>query len=208
MDRQYKVGIVGATGMVGQRFVTLLENHPWFKLTVLAASGRSAGKSYEDAVGSRWAMTTPMPESVKKMTVLDASKVEDVASQVDFVFCAVNMPKDEIKALEEAYAKAECPVVSNNSAHRFTPDVPMVVPEINADHIEIIPAQRKRLAPIRIFMSCVRFVPSSRMANGETNSGGNMCWMSMGSAFWMRQAIMCFTLLEARYCSSSPCSFA
>ena len=130
MDKQYKVGIVGATGMVGQRFVTLLENHPWFKLTVLAASGRSAGKSYEDAVGSRWAMTTPMPESVKKMTVLDASKVEEVASQVDFVFCAVNMPKDEIKALEEAYAKAECPVVSNNSAHRFTPDVPMVVPEI------------------------------------------------------------------------------
>ena len=111
MERQYKVGIVGATGMVGQRFVTLLENHPWFKLTVLAASGRSAGKSYEDTVGSRWAMTTPMPESVKKMTVLDASKVEEVASQVDFVFCAVNMPKDEIKALEEAYAKAECPVV-------------------------------------------------------------------------------------------------
>ena len=153
MDRQYKVGIVGATGMVGQRFVTLLENHPWFKLTVLAASGRSAGKSYEDAVGSRWAMTTPMPESVKKMTVLDASKVEDGASQVDFVFCAVNMPKDEIKALEEAYAKAECPVVSNNSAHRFTPDVPMVVPEINADHIEIIPAQRKRLGTKRGFIA-------------------------------------------------------
>ena len=152
MDRQYKVGIVGATGMVGQRFVTLLENHPWFKLTVLAASGRSAGKSYEDAVGSRWAMTTPMPESVKKMTVLDASKVEEVASQVDFVFCAVNMPKDEIKALEEAYAKAECPVVSNNSAHRFTSDVPMVVPEINADHIEIIPAQRKRLGTKRGFI--------------------------------------------------------
>ena len=153
MDRQYKVGIVGATGMVGQRFVTLLENHPWFKLTVLAASGRSAGKSYEDAVGSRWAMTTPMPESVKKMTVLDASKVEEVASQVDFVFCAVNMPKDEIKALEEAYAKAECPVVSNNSAHRFTSDVPMVVPEINADHIEIIPAQRKRLGTKRGFIA-------------------------------------------------------
>ena len=153
MERQYKVGIVGATGMVGQRFVTLLENHPWFKLTVLAASGRSAGKSYEDAVGSRWAMTTPMPESVKKMTVLDASKVEEVASQVDFVFCAVNMAKDEIKALEEAYAKAECPVVSNNSAHRFTPDVPMVVPEINADHIEIIPAQRKRLGTKRGFIA-------------------------------------------------------
>ena len=126
MDKQYKVGVVGATGMVGQRFVTLLENHPWFKLTTLAASGRSAGKTYEEAVGSRWAMTTPMPESVKKMVVLDASKVEEVASQVDFIFCAVNMPKDEIKALEEAYAKAECPVVSNNSANRFTPDVPMV----------------------------------------------------------------------------------
>ena len=125
MEKQYKVGIVGATGMVGQRFVTLLENHPWFKLTVLAASGRSAGKTYEEAVGPRWAMTVPMPESVKKMIVLDASKVEEVASQVDFIFCAVNMPKDEIKALEEAYAKAECPVVSNNSANRFTPDVPM-----------------------------------------------------------------------------------
>ena len=136
MEKQYKVGIVGATGMVGQRFVTLLENHPWFKLTTLAASGRSAGKTYEDAVGSRWAMTTPMPESVKKMVVLDAANVEEVASKVDFVFCAVNMKKEEIKALEEAYAKAECPVVSNNSAHRFTPDVPMVVPEINADDIK------------------------------------------------------------------------
>ena len=153
MEKQYKVGIVGATGMVGQRFVTLLENHPWFKLTVLAASGRSAGKTYEEAVGPRWAMTVPMPESVKKMVVLDASKVEEVASQVDFIFCAVNMPKDEIKALEEAYAKAECPVVSNNSANRFTPDVPMVVPEINADHIEIIPAQRKRLGTKRGFIA-------------------------------------------------------
>ena len=153
MEKQYKVGIVGATGMVGQRFVTLLENHPWFKLTTLAASGRSAGKTYEEAVGSRWAMTTPMPESVKKMVVLDAAKVEEVASQVDFIFCAVNMPKAEIKALEEAYAKAECPVVSNNSANRFTPDVPMVVPEINADHIEIIPAQRKRLGTKRGFIA-------------------------------------------------------
>ena len=153
MEKQYKVGIVGATGMVGQRFVTLLENHPWFKLTTLAASGRSAGKTYEEAVGSRWAMTTPMPESVKKMVVLDASKVEEVASQVDFIFCAVNMPKAEIKALEEAYAKAECPVVSNNSANRGTPDVPMVVPEINADHIEIIPAQRKRLGTKRGFIA-------------------------------------------------------
>ena len=153
MEKQYKVGIVGATGMVGQRFVTLLENHPWFKLTVLAASGRSAGKTYEEAVGSRWAMTSPMPEAVKKMVVLDASKVEEVAAQVDFVFCAVNMKKDEIKALEEAYAKAECPVVSNNSAHRMTPDVPMVVPEINADHLEIIPAQRKRLGTKRGFIA-------------------------------------------------------
>ena len=151
--KQYKVGVVGATGMVGQRFITLLENHPWFKLTALAASARSAGKTYEDAVGNRWLMKTPMPEAVKKMVVLDASKVEEVASQVDCIFCAVNMPKDEIKALEEAYAKAECPVVSNNSANRFTPDVPMVVPEINADHIEIIPAQRKRLGTKRGFIA-------------------------------------------------------
>ena len=151
--KQYKVGVVGATGMVGQRFITLLENHPWFKLTALAASARSAGKTYEDAVGSRWLMKTPMPEAVKKMVVLDASKVEEVAAQADFVFCAVNMKKDEIKALEEAYAKAECPVVSNNSAHRMTPDVPMVVPEINADHLEIIPAQRKRLGTKRGFIA-------------------------------------------------------
>ena len=151
--KQYKVGVVGATGMVGQRFITLLENHPWFKLTALAASARSAGKTYEDAVGSRWLMKTPMPEAVQKMVVLDASKVEEVAAQVDFVFCAVNMKKDEIKALEEAYAKAECPVVSNNSAHRMTPDVPMVVPEINADHLEIIPAQRKRLGTKRGFIA-------------------------------------------------------
>ena len=151
--KQYKVGVVGATGMVGQRFITLLENHPWFKLMALAASARSAGKTYEDAVGSRWLMKTPMPEAVKKMVVLDASKVEEVAAQVDFVFCAVNMKKDEIKALEEAYAKAECPVVSNNSAHRMTPDVPMVVPEINADHLEIIPAQRKRLGTKRGFIA-------------------------------------------------------
>ena len=151
--KQYKVGVVGATGMVGQRFITLLENHPWFKLTALAASARSAGKTYADAVGSRRLMKTPMPEAVKKMVVLDASKVEEVAAQVDFVFCAVNMKKDEIKALEEAYAKAECPVVSNNSAHRMTPDVPMVVPEINADHLEIIPAQRKRLGTKRGFIA-------------------------------------------------------
>ena len=151
--KQFKVGVVGATGMVGQRFVTLLAQHPWFKLTALAASARSAGRTYQEAVGSRWAMTTPMPDCVKDMAVLDAADVAAVAAQVDFVFCAVNMKKDEIKALEEAYAKAECPVVSNNSAHRMTPDVPMVVPEINAEHIEIIPAQRKRLGTKRGFIA-------------------------------------------------------
>ena len=144
--KQYNVGIIGATGMVGQRFATLLENHPWFRVKVLAASPRSAGKTYEEAVGSRWAMTTPMPAAMKDMIMMDATAdIEKIASQVDFVFCAVDMKKDEIKKLEEAYAKAECPVVSNNSANRFTPDVPMVVPEINPEHIEIIDAQRTRL---------------------------------------------------------------
>ncbi len=151
--KKYRVGIIGATGMVGQRFVTLLENHPWFDIAVLAASKNSAGKTYEETAGSRWAMTSPMPESVKKMVVMDAAQVEEIASKVDFVFCAVNMKKDEIRALEEAYAKAECPVISNNSANRFTPDVPMVVPEINADHIEIIDAQRKRLGTKRGFIA-------------------------------------------------------
>lgn len=144
--KQWNVGIIGATGMVGQRFATLLENHPWFRVTALAASGRSAGKTYEEAAGSRWMMERPMPESMKDLVLYDATKdIETIASQVDFVFCAVNMKKDEIRALEEAYAKAECPVVSNNSAHRHTPDVPMVVPEINADHIAVIETQRKRL---------------------------------------------------------------
>ncbi len=151
--KKYQVGIIGATGMVGQRFVTLLQEHPWFEIKALAASANSAGKSYEEAVGSRWAMTVPMPEAVKKMTVLDASDVETVAGQVDFVFCAVNMKKDEIRALEEAYAKAECPVISNNSAHRFTPDVPMVVPEINAQHLDIIKSQRARLGTKRGFIA-------------------------------------------------------
>ncbi len=151
--KKYRVGIIGATGMVGQRFVTLLENHPWFDIAVLAASKNSAGKTYEETAGSRWAMTSPMPESVKKMVVMDAAQVEEIASKVDFVFCAVNMKKDEIRALEEAYAKAECPVISNNSANRFTPDVPMVVPEINADHVEIIDAQRKRLGTKRGFIA-------------------------------------------------------
>ena len=143
---KYKVGIIGGTGMVGQRFVTLMENHPWFQLTVIAASPRSAGKTYEEAVSGRWAMKTPIPEEAKSLVVMNAqADVEKIAGMVDFVFCAVDMKKEEIRALEEQYAKAECPVVSNNSAHRFTPDVPMVVPEINPEHLEIIPAQRKRL---------------------------------------------------------------
>ena len=149
--KTYQVGIIGATGMVGQRFATLLENHPWFHVKALAASGRSAGKTYEEAVGDRWAMSMPMPESMKNMVILDATAdVEKIASMVDFVFCAVNMKKDEIKALEEAYAKAECPVMSNNSAHRGTPDVPMIIPEINADHAAVIDAQRKRLGTVSV----------------------------------------------------------
>ena len=152
--KNYNVGIIGATGMVGQRFATLLDGHPWFTVKVLAASPRSKGKTYEEAAGSRWAMTTPMPESMKNMILMDATAdIEEIASQVDFVFCAVDMKKDEIKALEEAYAKAECPVVSNNSAHRFTDDVPMVVPEINPDHIEIIKAQRERLGTKKGFIA-------------------------------------------------------
>ena len=151
--KQFRVGVIGATGMVGQRFVSLLENHPWFQLKVVAASPRSAGKTYEEAVGSRWAMPFPMPESAKNLIVLDASKVDQVVPQVDFVFCAVDMKKEEIKALEEAYAKAECPVISNNSANRSTPDVPMIVPEVNASHTEIIPAQRKRLGTKRVFFA-------------------------------------------------------
>ncbi len=152
--KTFNVGIVGATGMVGQRFITLLENHPWFNIKILAASSRSAGKSYEEAVGNRWVMKTSIPEKVKCMTVLDASEdVEKIAQEVDFVFCAVDMKKDEIKALEERYAKAECPVISNNSAHRHTPDVPMIVPEINAEHAEIINSQRKRLGTKRGFIA-------------------------------------------------------
>ncbi len=154
MEKQYNVGVIGATGMVGQRFLTLLSNHPWFNVKVVAASPRSAGKKYADAVGAKWCMDTDIPENVKDLTVMDATgDVEEIAGMVDFVFCAVDMKKDEIKALEEQYAKAECPVVSNNSAHRHTPDVPMVVPELNADHIHIIPAQRKRLGTKRGFVA-------------------------------------------------------
>ena len=152
--KQYRVGIIGATGMVGQRFASLLENHPWFTVTALAASSRSAGKTYQEAVGNRWAMATPIPAAMKDMIILDAQKdVDKVTALVDFVFCAVDMKKDEIRALEEMYAKAECPVMSNNSAHRSTSDVPMIIPEINADHAKIIPAQRKRLGSKKGFIS-------------------------------------------------------
>ncbi len=148
-----RVGIVGATGMVGQRFITLLQDHPYFEITALAASERSAGKSYKDAVGARWKMSTPIPEEYKNMTIIDAQDIEKMATLVDFIFCAVDMKKDEIKALEEAYAKAEIPVVSNNSANRMTPDVPMVIPEINPEHLEIINEQKKRLGTKRGFIA-------------------------------------------------------
>lgn len=152
--KQYKVGVIGGTGMVGQRFVTLMENHPWFTLTVIAASGRSAGKTYEEAVGPRWAMDSKMPQAAKGLVVMNAQEdIQKIAAMVDFVFCAVDMKKDEILALEEQYAKCECPVISNNSANRWTPDVPMVVPEINADHIKVIEAQRKRLGTKRGFIA-------------------------------------------------------
>ncbi len=154
MKKQYNVGIVGATGMVGQRFITLLADHPWFNIVCLAASSRSAGKKYEDAVGKKWCMDEEIPEKVKDIIVMDATAdIDKITSIVDFVFCAVDMKKDEIKKLEEEYAKHECPVVSNNSANRFTPDVPMVVPELNAEHIHIIPEQRKRLGTKRGFIA-------------------------------------------------------
>ena len=152
--KQYKVGVIGGTGMVGQRFVTLMVGHPWFQLTAIAASARSAGKTYEQAVGGRWALDVPMPEEAKQLVVLDAERdVEKIAGMVDFVFSAVDMKKEEIQALEERYARAECPVVSNNSAHRWTPDVPMVIPEVNPEHLEVIPAQRKRLGTSRGFIA-------------------------------------------------------
>lgn len=153
MDQKLRVGILGATGMVGQRFIALLENHPWFEVVTVAASPRSAGKTYEEAVGDRWKMTTPMPEKVKKLVVSNVNEVEKVASGVDFVFSAVDMTKEEIRAIEDAYAKTETPVVSNNSAHRWTPDVPMVVPEINPEHFEVIESQKKRLGTTRGFVA-------------------------------------------------------
>lgn len=153
MSEKLQVGILGATGMVGQRFITLLADHPWFEIKVLAASARSAGKKYEEAVGDHWKMDTPMPEIVKNIIVRDVADVEGVAQDVDMVFSAVNMTKDEIKAIEEAYAKTETPVVSNNSAHRWTPDVPMVIPEINSDHFAVIEDQKKRLGTTRGFIA-------------------------------------------------------
>ena len=153
MSSKLRVGILGATGMVGQRFISLLENHPWFEVVTVAASPRSAGKTYEEAVGGRWKMDTPMPEAVKKLVVMNVNEVEKVASTVDFVFSAVDMSKEEIKAIEEEYAKTETPVVSNNSAHRWTPDVPMVVPEINPEHFEVIESQKKRLGTTRGFIA-------------------------------------------------------
>ena len=153
MSEKLRVGILGATGMVGQRFISLLENHPWFEVVTVAASGRSAGKTYEEAVGGRWKMDTPMPEAVRKLVVMNVSDVEKVAATVDFVFSAVDMSKEEIRAIEEAYAKTETPVVSNNSAHRWTPDVPMVIPEINPEHFEVIAAQKKRLGTTRGFIA-------------------------------------------------------
>ena len=145
LEKKLKVGILGGTGMVGQRFITLLEGHPWFQVTTIAASAKSAGKRYEDAVQGRWKLDAPIPDSVKDIVVKDVSQVEAVASEVDFVFSAVDMTKEEIKAIEEEYAKTETPVVSNNSAHRWTPDVPMVVPEINTHHYDVIDSQKKRL---------------------------------------------------------------
>ncbi len=153
MSDKLQVGILGGTGMVGQRFISLLENHPWFEVKVIAASPRSAGKTYEEAVGDRWKMDTPMPEAVKKIVVMNVNEVEAVSKEVDFVFSAVDMTKDEIRAIEEEYAKAETPVVSNNSAHRWTPDVPMVVPEINPGHMDVIQFQRKRLGTQRGFIA-------------------------------------------------------
>ena len=153
MNQKLKVGILGATGMVGQRFIALLDQHPMFEVVTVAASPRSAGKTYEEAVGTRWKMTTPMPEAVKNLSVMNVNEVEKVAASVDFVFSAVDMSKDEIKKIEEEYAKTETPVVSNNSAHRWTPDVPMVVPEINADHFEVIASQKERLGTTRGFIA-------------------------------------------------------
>ena len=153
MDKKLKVGIIGATGMVGQRFACLLENHPWFDVVVLAASKRSAGLTYEEAVKDRWKMEAPLPDKYKKMVIMDAAEVEEICSQVDFVFCAISLDKAKTRLLEEEYAKHETPVVSNNSANRGVSDVPVLIPEINADHAKVIEAQRKRLGTKRGFIA-------------------------------------------------------
>ncbi|MBO5220071.1 MAG: aspartate-semialdehyde dehydrogenase family protein, partial [Clostridia bacterium] len=153
MANKLRAGIVGATGMVGQRFITLLQDHPYFEITALIASPRSAGKTYEEALGGRWKLAEPMPESVRNMIVLDSSKLDEIKPLVDFVFCAVDMKKDEVKELEYTYAKAEIPVVSNNSAHRWTPDVPMVIPEINDAHLAVIASQKARLGTTKGFIA-------------------------------------------------------
>ena len=150
---RWKVGVLGATGMVGQRFISLLDNHPWFEVASLAASGRSAGKTYQECIANRWKMSVPVPKKVQSMLVRDVTDIDGVSQDVDFLFSAVDMTKEEIRAIEEAYAKRETPVISNNSAHRWTPDVPMVIPEINIDHFHIIPAQRKRLGTKRGFIA-------------------------------------------------------
>ncbi len=153
MKEKLKVGILGATGMVGQRFITLLENHPWFEVTTIAASERSQGKTYEEAVGERWKMTTPMPENVKKKVVMNVNEAKEVAKTVDFVFSAVDMEKERIRTIEDLYAKTETPVVSNNSAHRWTKDVPMIIPEVNPEHAKVIEYQKKRLGTTKGFVA-------------------------------------------------------
>lgn len=153
MEKKLRVGILGGTGMVGQRFISLLENHPWYEVVTIAASPRSAGKTYKEAVGERWKMSTPMPKAVEDIVVMNVNEVEAVAATVDFVFSAVDMSKEEIRAIEDAYAKTETPVVSNNSAHRWTPDVPMIVPEVNPEHLEVIEAQKKRLGTTKGFVA-------------------------------------------------------
>ena len=211
-DKKLRVGVIGATGMVGQRFISLLENHPWFNVVTVAASPRSAGKRYEDAVGDRWKMPTPMPEAVKDLIVYDASEVEKVAATCDFVFSAVDLKKDEIRAIEEAYAKTETPVVSNNSAHRWTPDVPMVVPELNPEHYEIIPAQRKRLGTKRGFIASMKSTPVSRdtSATSRISCALSMAGFSHRTALPARIARVahsrCKACGRARYMASTSAS--
>ena len=179
--QQFKVGVIGATGMVGQRFLTLLAEHPWFDVTVLAASSRSAGKTYENAVDAKWAFPCPIPEKFAKMMIFDAeADIDQIASKVDFVFCAVSLDKVATRELEEKYAKAEIPVVSNNSAHRFTKDVPMVIPEINDGHLDVIPAQKARLGTKRGFIA-VKSNPRSKIKRPSAIIGGGVIAFSKPS---------------------------